>query len=56
MTDIARACAIQAARNIQSGLHLSAIELLREALRGTTNARAKSKLMLAIRELKRELH
>lgn len=53
MSPSARTACSQAIDNINAGQFDMAIACLRDALRGTHNRRAWSKIMLAIRELSR---
>lgn len=53
MSPSARQACDQAVANIHAGNFEMAIACLRDALRGTCNRRAWSKIMLAIRELSR---
>ena len=53
MTEFAKLHCVAAQALIANGHYAHAIDNLRHALRGTTNRKAWSKLMLAIRELSR---
>ncbi len=53
MSPAARLACSDAMEDIERGDYRSAINELRSALRGTSNRKAWSKLMLAIRELSR---